>query len=256
MDSLEYTNMSAEELRERILELEVLLNEEKREKEKMFSMISHDIKSPFNRIYALTNLFFLEEDQPTDVQRDYIQRIQQSVRDGLLLVRNLMDLRAIEGKGIEVILENLDLNRLMYKIIDSFKQILERKDIDIQISSDPEMELFLFDKHYLTRIVENVLGNAIKYSPNGETVCVSIHQVEKEMCRIEVVDKGKGIPAEEHKDLFKKFRVLSTKPTGGESGSGLGLYIAWELLNKMESSIVVDSSPEKGTRVVLDIKAQ
>lgn len=236
------------ELQERIRQLEQENESLKKDKRQLLSVVSHDIKSPFNQVYALTNLFLTEKDNLNDNQLEYIARIQQSVSDGLFLIRNLMDIRSLEGDGIRLNLAELSLGQVISKCIRSFTSSANRKNISFDTQSQIKDTLIYFDELYLSRIVENILSNALKFSPINGTIKILIKDQSNDKVLISITDQGAGISESDMPQLFQKFRVLSSEPTGSETSSGLGLFVAKSMADRVKTNILIKSS-SAGTRV-------
>ncbi len=208
----------------------------KSDKKQLLSFVNHDIKSPFNRLYALVKLFKLESEGLNETQLDYLDRLEFSTTSGLMLIRNLMDLRTIEGNDISVVNEEVDITQLISKTIRTFEASLHRKKISVVPSASSRKILVNSDARWVQRIFENLFINAIKYTPKEGSISINIQ--EKEMnCIISIADNGPGINENEREQLFQKFQVLSSVPSGDESSTGLGLYNAATIAKAINGSI-------------------
>ena len=134
-----------------------------------------------------------------------------------------MDLQTIEAKAVSLNIESIDLGALIAKITREHKALAARKNITL-LPEVVSLEL-LADKLAITRIADQLLSNAIKFSPAGTNIQIELKE-DLEFAKFSVIDGGYGIKEEEQVDLFRKFKVLSTHATGGESKTGLGLFIA------------------------------
>ena len=242
--------MSEEELLREMNAMKSELESLSAEKTKLLSIVSHDIKSPFNRIFALVNLMKMDTDNLTDEQKEYLSKIQQVVKDGMSLIRNMLDMRSIEGDGITMKWEEVDVVQTLKGVLKNAKAIAELKNINLKFSATQDSITLRTDKHYLTRIIENLLSNALKFSQTDTAVGIKIF-LKDEMACIAVIDEGPGIDIEEQKQMYQKYVSLSSKPTDGESTTGLGLYIVKALLDKINGEISCDSIVGKGTTVTV-----
>ena len=218
----------------------------KYEKSQILSIVSHDLKSPLNRVFALTNLLNLEKEGLNENQLEYIHKIQTSVTDGLQLIRNLLDVRAIEDKGIELSIKPLKAGSLLASITKSYLAAAEKKDIKLSFKDHSDNISIESDQQYFERIFDNVISNAVKFTKLGGQVTVKLEDTGKTLTG-SVSDEGPGILEEEKDLVFKKFEVLSSKPTGGESSHGLGLLITKSLCEKLGGSVWFDTEVEKGS---------
>jgi two-component system sensor histidine kinase/response regulator len=215
------------------------------EKQQLIGLVSHDLKGPFNRIFALIQLMELTNENLTEEQREYLGKIHQIVADGLSMIRNLLDNRRLEDQGIDHSPENLNLSYAVGSLVKNYRTLAVKKKIQIHFEP-PAQAVVLADKMYLNRIFENLISNALKFSPEGKNIFVSIEEVGDKFL-VKVKDEGPGITKEDQKNLYRKFQRLSARPTGGESSTGLGLSIVKALVEKMGSEIICESEEGVGT---------
>ncbi len=215
------------------------------EKQQLIGLVSHDLKGPFNRIFALIQLMELTNENLTEEQREYLGKIHQIVADGLSMIRNLLDNRRLEDQGIDQTPENLNLSYAVGSLVKNYRTLAVKKKIQIHFEP-PAQAIVLADKMYLSRIFENLISNALKFSPEGKNIFVSIEETGDKFL-VKVKDEGPGITKEDQKNLYRKFQRLSARPTGGESSTGLGLSIVKALVEKMGSEIICESEEGMGT---------
>lgn len=193
------------------------------EKKALFKIVSHDIRSPMNKLFALIGLLKMTKETLSEEQVNYLDKMELVISDGLNKLRNLMDLRAIEGDGVDTLPVSLNLSKLITHMINDYSPAAARKNIKINVTASPiTLET---DKLTCQRVLDQLISNAIKFSPVGSSVTIKLKEHD-DVANIHVIDGGYGISEEEQADLFKKFKVLSTHATGGESSTGLGLFIA------------------------------
>lgn len=221
------------------------------EKQQVIGTISHDLKGPFNRIFALVQLLDMSG-QMTDEQKEYVGKIHQIAVDGLGMVRNLIDNRKLEDRGIEQISEEIMLPQLLNPLIKHYGAVAEKKGIKMSYEAPREAKV-ISDRNYLNRIFENLLSNAIKFSNANTQIDVSISE-EKDNWIISIKDQGPGINEEDQKKMFNKFQKLSARPTGGESSTGLGLWIVKTLAEKANGEIRFESKEGQGTSFEVSFK--
>lgn len=238
--------IQSQEIKKQLGELEHSnrqLQELFQERQQLIGIVSHDLKGPFNRIFALIQLMKMSSDNLTAEQQEYLGKMHHIATDGLSMVRNLLDNRKLESKGIELSKERLNISTLINSLLKSYHPLFGNKQIKIEFESK---EVFIqADKMYLSRVIENLLSNALKFSPSGKSIYISILQKDA-MVEVRIQDEGPGITAEDQKRLFQKFQTLSAKPTGGESSTGLGLSIVKAILDKMGAEIKYINESGKG----------
>jgi two-component system sensor histidine kinase/response regulator len=217
-----------------------------REKRQLILLVSHDLKGPFNRLYALMQLLELESANLTPGQREYLGKMYQIVGDGLNMVRNLVDARKLEERGVDPQPEQLNVTAVVNAIVNQYRVPSEKKSIRVHFDETAAIES-ITDRNSLSRIVENLLSNAVKFSSANDKVYVTLRQIDGRVVEICVRDEGPGISAEDQAKLYRKFQKLTPKPTGGESSTGLGLSIVKQLVSAMGGSITCTSAPGEGS---------
>ena len=245
----------SEEIQKQNRELEhrnKLLQEFNTERQQIIGVVSHDLKGPFNRIFALIQLMSMSAENLNSDQKEYLGKIHQIVIDGLGMVRNLVDNRKLEDRGIDMRLEILNFSAMLSSLVKQYQSLAEKKSIHIHYEAPPSISIQA-DKLYITRIFENLLSNAIKFSPPKTNVFVAVTDLGGEI-EISVQDEGPGINPDDQKKLYNKFERLTARPTGGESSTGLGLSIVKTLSEKMGGKIRYEGSVDKGATFVVNLK--
>ena len=235
-------------LKEQSQQLEALFHE----KQQMLSVVSHDLKGPFNRVFALVQLMSMSQENLTDDQKDYLGKIHQIVADGLSMVRNLLDNRRLEEKGIDLMPERLNISVLMNSLVKNTKALAQKKKIHLQFDA-PAQAWVHTDKLYLNRVFENLLSNALKFSPPEKTIKITVKEEDLDIT-ISIKDEGPGISEDDQSKLYQKFQRLSARPTSGESSTGLGLSIAKSFLDKIGGTITCISQPGQGAEFCVRLK--
>ena len=236
------------ELNKKSEELKDLVNQN----QQIISLVSHDLKGPFNRIFALVQLLNLTSQNLSDEQREYMDKIHQIVADGLGMMRNLLDNRKLEDKGITIGHEKLNLSALLQTLVKNYEILASKKRIALHYQSDVTVML-ASDKSYLNRIFENLLSNALKFSESGKNIYVNLSEKESGI-EVSVRDEGPGIPPEDQLKLYHKFQRLTPRPTAGESSTGLGLWIVKTVVEKLDGSIDCESEVGVGTIFTVRLK--
>ncbi len=221
------------------------------EKEQLIELVSHDLKGPFNRIYALVQLLSMSSTNLTEEQVDYIGKIHQISSDGLAMLRNLLDNRRLEDKGIDLMVEKLNFSKLVSGLVKNYNALAEKKKIKIFLEKEPDIVLDS-DKITLSRIVENLLSNALKFSSSEKSIWVKLLLKEKN-CELKIMDEGPGISAEDQIKLFQKYQRLTARPTGGESSTGLGLYLVKNMVEKIGGQITYKGEVGKGSEFIVTL---
>jgi signal transduction histidine kinase len=219
------------------------------EKDTLMSIVAHDLKSPLNRVHGLATILELEGGL-TDSQRNYTSLMKASARGGLDMITDLLDVHALEDGEDQRQLTTFNPENWLNERLNTLGASAEAKSITLNrtmafhgpITSDPV---------YLSRILDNLVSNAIKFSPKGSTVYVAARSTPTEL-QIKVRDEGPGFSEQDRQFLYQKFRKLTARPTGNESSNGLGLAIVKTLIDRLHGSIDLSTS-SKGSEFMVRI---
>ncbi|KIC92834.1 hypothetical protein OI18_20660 [Flavihumibacter solisilvae] len=215
------------------------------EKNSLISIVSHDLGSPFASIAMWSQL--LEKDNSlTPEQRNALARIRESSLNGERLIRNILEIEKQGTRHEKLELEEMDVAAFTDHLVSTHLPAAQRKEVKLQ-TIRPQLPVYLLtDQHLFSRILDNLVSNAIKFTFSGKSITVSVRE-DKDHVELEVADEGIGIPKEEQHFLFGKYAQLSARPTAGESSTGLGLSIVQRLVNELNGTILVESEPGAGT---------
>ncbi len=215
-------------------------------KNKFFSIIAHDLKNPFNALLGNAQILKqkLEEvDNPGLLS--YADDIKTASERGYNLLVNLLEWSRSQTGRLEIKPQNVYLNDIVQQTILLLKPNADSKNISIE--NNISEHLFVYaDPNSVTTIIRNLLSNAIKYSEQTGTVKI-YNKPEDGFVRFFVEDNGIGIEPEEQEKLFRIDETYTTSGTGGEHGTGLGLVLSKEFVEKNGGSMTFSSEPEKGT---------
>lgn len=227
---------------ERISHLEAL-NEEKN---RFLGIASHDIRSPLGGILGLCDCYL---DSPETVTTEELQQffglIKSSGTHILDMINSLLDISMIESGKFSLETETNDISALIQEHVKLIERIAAQKEITLQTRLSV-VEPFSFDASRVKEVIDNFITNAIKYSPTGTTVTITLEKAEGQI-RVSVTDQGQGISKEDQNRLFQMYSKVSSKPTGGEKSIGLGLAICKKIIEAHGGTIGVDSEQGKGS---------
>jgi two-component system sensor histidine kinase/response regulator len=224
------------------------LNELNATKNKFFSIIAHDLRSPFNGIIGLTDVLMSNiEDFTLEEIQSYICQINSDASKSYKLLENLLDWARVQIDGMEFKKEELDLKELVENNVDLLQRLAKEKEISLR-SECKSSVIVQADRQMISTVLRNLISNAIKFTPfNGEVFLQCFQQ--DEFVKISVIDNGVGINEEDKHRLFKINRAFSTRGTNNEFGTGLGLILCKEFIKKHNGEISVDSQPNEGTNI-------
>lgn len=221
-------------------------------KDKFFSIIAHDLRSPFNSILGFADLAMEESQNYEDEDlRYYISKVYQSAQKSSNLLENLLQWSRIETGRMPFSPESLKLKKTVEDTSELLKAGLEEKEIELKINIAPSTSV-IADSNMLQTILRNLLSNAVKFTPMQGVIEISAIK-SPHQTTITVQDSGPGLSAEQSKNLFKmEPQTASTNKTSTE-GTGLGLVLCKEFVEKHGGEIRVESEAGKGARFIFNL---
>lgn len=219
------------------------LNEQKNE---LLGMAAHDLRNPLHAILAYSD--FLIEEACAALSEEHIEFlsiIQSSSEFMAALLNDLLDVAKIESGKLQLSLEPSDLSSLATQNVARNRILARNKGIEMRPSIEALPPMML-DPAKIEQVLNNLISNAIKYSPPNTTIDVKLRR-DGDQAVLSVQDQGQGIPEHELDALFQPFQTTSAKATGGEASTGLGLVITKKIVEGHNGDIKVDSEVGKGT---------
>jgi signal transduction histidine kinase len=233
-------------------------------KNEFLGIAAHDLRNPLTHIMLSADALISLSDISKERRSVYAMRILTSAELMLRIIRNLLDVNKIESDGFSLLAEFLPAD-IVRDIAESHRPNAEYKHITLIIESNTDTQnhqpSIYADRSALTQVLDNLLSNALKYSPPEKRVWVRIRSVENAstfapMTMIEVEDEGPGFSESDKTRLFQKFARLSAKPTGGENSTGLGLAIVKQFVEAMRGTVECTSELGNGAIFTVVLPAQ
>jgi two-component system phosphate regulon sensor histidine kinase PhoR len=215
---------------------------------------SHELRTPLTSIRGFVEA--LEDgaiDEPETAQR-FLGKIRTHADRMANLIEDLLELSRLEGRDRGAAWSATRVTDLVDEVAASFAGAATRKDIDLR-RSDRGAPPVVTDPERLRRILENLVDNALKYTPQGGRVEVVTH-ADGDAARIEVIDNGPGIGAEHHGRIFERFYRVDKARSRELGGTGLGLSIVRHLAESLDASVSVESEPGRGSRFSVTVPAK
>lgn len=238
--------IQSEKLEERNEELKVINSM----KDKFFSIIAHDLKNPFNIISGFTQLLTQNFDSYSDEKRkELLQNIRESTSVAYSLLENLLHWSNSQTGRLVVNAVSLNVSDLFENQESLFRPTMLQKDLNLQFSAENEL-VVKADTNLLNTVLRNLISNAYKFSMPGGTIQVVAKAIKGSgMIEFEVRDTGVGISEKEVAGLFIMGKSVSRSGTQGESGTGLGMMLCKEFVEKMNGDLRIVSEVGRGTSV-------
>lgn len=246
------THLELKHYRDQINHKNIELQKLSTEKSELLGITAHDLKNPIYSISMLAKVIKNEKSLSHDDIDEFAGDIIITAERMLELISNLLDLNKIEQGDIELKLERVNLNELAIAIIDIYEERAKRKR-QVLTYSPMNKDVYVFgDRNALVQIYDNLISNAIKYSPSDKNISVIIQKSDT-FGRLTVKDEGPGLTDDDQKKLFRKFSKLSARPTGDEDSTGLGLSIVKRYVDLMDGNVMCKSTPGNGADFIVDI---
>jgi len=225
-------------------------------KSDFFSMVSHELKSPLSSLLMQISVVLdgLAGDL-TPKQQDLLGKAKEKTKGMITLVNDILDYRRIqEGKSILKI-ESLDLSEILQRTVELMRLSAEEKAITVTCDISEQLPPFRGDRGGMEAIFVNLISNAIKYTPKGGDVKITLNKTGKDI-RCKVADNGIGIAPEDIDRLFERFYRIKTEQTKSVGGSGLGLSIVKGVVDAHNGSIYVESEVGKGSTFTVSLPVE
>ncbi|TAE27888.1 MAG: HAMP domain-containing protein [Candidatus Kapaibacterium sp.] len=237
-----------EEANTELQEKNMMLTRIDQEKNDMLGIVAHDLRNPLSSIMLgaafLKRLHNRGQLTGEDMLR-HLTRIEDTSERMNTIISEMLDLNAIETGRLQINTVDLDCTGLVQVVADDFTKRAETKNITIQARTPVESVRLTTDGRIMRQIMDNLVSNAVKFSPLGKSVFLELRNDEYSVTFI-VRDEGPGINVQDRAHLFQKFTRLSARPTGGEHSTGLGLSIVKKFVVALGGDIRCESAPESG----------
>ena len=220
-------------------------------KDKFFSIISHDLKSPFNSILGFSELLLKNiRKYPVEKTEKFVENIYNVSKNTFNLLENLLEWSRVQSKKIKPNFQHLLINEIINDVVELLKDVAEQKLINLTFENNSELKINA-DEEMLKTVLRNLISNAIKFTDVNGNVAIKSFEKNKKVY-LEVVDSGVGMDENSKNNLFKIGLQHSTIGINGEKGTGLGLILCFELMELNNGKIFVESEKDKGTKFTLE----
>ncbi len=216
-------------------------------KDDFISMAAHELRTPLTVVRGYAEMLSSSKNLGEDDQKD-VFRITTSINQLTMLINDILDVIRL-GRGLMVFnKKNIDISTILEDVVESFQHVAHEKGLRMTYEKN-KIPLIYIDKEKLRDVFINIIGNSIKYTPTG-SVEILVEDY-RDILSIRVRDTGIGISAEDQKRLFEKFFRVQSLQTEDIRGTGLGLWIAAQIVSQMGGKISVESIKGKGTDFVI-----
>ncbi len=221
-------------------------------KNRFVGMVAHDLRNPLGSIGSLAELLLESKGTlPWAEQQDLLQMIDSVCTDLVKMVHDILDVSVIESGNLELNYRMGGLDELISERIRIFESIAAKKRIRLELQLQAPRQ-FEFDRGKIAQVVDNLISNAIKFSPPDRTVFIG-STLSDGMAKVNVKDQGPGLSIEDQGRLFVHFQKLSARPTAGESSTGLGLAIVRRMIEAHQGKLWVESTLGEGAVFLFEL---
>jgi signal transduction histidine kinase len=242
-------------LRKELDEQNEQLREVDRMKDQFVSSVSHELRTPLTSIVGYIELLLDEEefDNLDDEQRQFLGIVDRNCHRLTRLVDDILFIARVDAGRLSLELQSVDLAELASMAVESARPFAGRKNQTLKLEAEPDLPALQADPTRMNQLIDNLISNAIKYTPEGGTATVVVARSDGAI-HVEVRDTGVGIPPDELEKLFVRFFRAST--SGVAQGTGLGLSIVKSIVEAHRGTIDVRSEVGEGTTFLVDLPLQ
>ncbi|MCB1190773.1 MAG: hybrid sensor histidine kinase/response regulator [Leptospiraceae bacterium] len=246
------THITVQEQKEELIKKNQQLEELTATKEKIFTIIGHDLKGAFSGIIGLGRMlknYFSEHTK--EENEEYLGLLTQTAETGFSLLQNLLQWSRSQTGAINFDPEKLDVSAILSETLSLFHLATQKKELRIKIEIDNNIFVFA-DKNMIITVFRNLISNAIKFTPQKGSIAIQVIE-QSDAIEFRIIDSGVGIKPEKIDQLFKIKSTFSTLGTAGEQGTGIGLILSYEFIQKNNGKIWVESELGKGTSFIFTL---
>ncbi len=215
-------------------------------KDDFIAILSHDLRSPFTSILGFSEILLNEPKLPDTEKNEYLNLIHTSSVKQLKLINNLLDWSRLRTGRSHTALAKVDVRNAVYNAVSALTGEAVRKNIEIRVYVPGDLYIEA-DETLFSKVILNLLENSIKYSSENKGIDIKTSPFNDKFVEFVVRDRGKGIPETNKHKLFQINKIFSTQGTGGEKGTGLGLILCREIIEKHGGEIWYFSESDSGS---------
>jgi len=230
------------------------LRELNAEKDKLFSIIAHDLRGPIGAFESLTEMFVDgDSSEIPDEMQIIVRQMHKSATSLNALLDNLLQWAKMQREDVAMTIKEVDLTGVASRIVDLMHESILSKSLYVKIMIAEDLKV-MADENILSTVLRNLLSNAVKFTPKGGSILLMASVAEAEHVIVKVKDTGIGMHPEMIEQLFRLDAKTGRKGTEGEPSTGLGLMICHDFIQRLGSELKVESQVDKGTTFSFQLK--
>jgi signal transduction histidine kinase len=251
------------------------------EKDEVLGIVAHDLKNPLQVIREYSEMCMEDEEMDAGMRQTMLRSVVKTANRMFDIIKNLLDINALERGAITLTPMNFSLESIVSFVVGDYRARAEAKNITLHVEEIKGLKVFA-DETMTIQVLDNLISNAVKYSPPGKNIFVRIKDshssdnnnprpmtndqvtddkitngkvTNDQYVRVEIADEGPGISPEDMQKLFGKFARLTAQPTGNEHSTGLGLSIVKKIVEAMNGKVWCESELGKGATFIVELPA-
>lgn len=229
----------------------VALNEEKNN---LVKILAHDLRSPLSQIIGFSELLKKTKSKVTTDEKFMVDQVEKNARHISEMVTKILDTDGLEETNLKVIRERLDVREILNDVAARYASQAKAKGIKLKVKNCEKWYTIWSDHLLLMLLLENLVSNAVKFSPSKTTVLLECQSAYDHII-FKISDQGPGFTEEDKKKIFSRFQKLSAQPTGSETSTGLGLSIVKKYVNDLNGEIWLETDEGKGSTFYVKLTA-
>lgn len=234
------TDLNEKKERERYLE------EVNQNKDKFFTLISHDLKGPAHNLIGLSEILMNDKSLTEEEKNSFLEHLNTTAKKNYSLLENLLEWSRIQMGTVQLFPQLTDFSLILQETLILLDEKAFEKKISIKNEIPSNTEVYA-DANSIKTVLRNLISNALKFTPKGGVVSIKIYDKSSTFLKVVVEDSGVGMDQKTKENLFNPGKVVSRYGTDGETGSGIGLLLCKEFIDKNKGKIWVESEPGRGT---------
>jgi signal transduction histidine kinase len=228
-------------------------------KTRLLRFAAHDLRNPITAIMGYSRILQAEDDP--ELRKEYTELIHDISGKMYKIVQNMLASGLRDEESFDLDLEDVDVTTILERIYKQYQIFLKQKNQTLNIKVEKDLPSVLADETRISEVLENILSNAIKFSPDGSEIEIKAIQradlkTRQVKVHITISDKGPGFSEDDQKLAFNEYQTLSAKPTSNESSTGLGLFIVKQLVAAHDGRIIIkNNAPDAGSTIGIVLPA-
>lgn len=242
-------NLQLAQQGQELMAMNAKLSETDRLKSEFLAVMSHELRTPLTAIIAFAEILLSEAEALTALQREFLGDILDSGHQLLGQINDILDMSKIEAGLARINCQETNLTKIVESVSRTIAPLVARKGLTYSVRIADNVPLIFADSEKITHIMRNLIGNAVKFTPEGKSILVTVNSTEEDSMavKVSVADTGIGISPEDQFYIFDKFRQVDHAERREHPGSGLGLALARNLVELHGGKIWVESEIGKGS---------